>query len=174
MLLFAPGHRSSNHLHFEMNLLIRMRQYVRVWSICQSVYVERSFTMDVEPLLDAIRTQIQPEGRVQHLTGMIEELLPRLNEDVTLADVIAGWQLLSHPQGQQEPSSVAHRRGVYAELAATLTPWAREPGRLPAAVKAWKLWQEACQSSADPRLAAMAKTLARELVELQSADEPMQ
>ncbi|MHB8599981.1 MAG: hypothetical protein ACYDER_24625 [Ktedonobacteraceae bacterium] len=37
------------------------------------------------------------------------------------------------------------------------------------AVSAWQAWLDASQRSADPRLAAMAKTFARELAELQSA-----
>jgi len=138
--------------------------------ICQCDRLEEwSLTMYVDPFLDAIRTQVQPESRVQHVLGMLQDLLPRLPDEVTLADVAAGWQLLSQPQEQVESASVAHRRSVYVELAAIAAPWAREPGRLPAAVKAWQLWQEACQKSTEPRLAAMAKTLARELGELQAA-----
>jgi hypothetical protein len=127
--------------------------------------------MEVDLFLDAIRTQMQPEGRALHQAGMLRELLPRLPDDVTLADVAAGWRLLSGPPGQQEPASVAHRRGICVELAAIAAPWAREPGRLSSAVKAWQLWQEVCQRSADPRLVVMGKTFARELVELQSAGE---
>jgi hypothetical protein len=100
---------------------------------------------------------------------MLQELLPVLPDEVTLADLVAGWQLLAQPHSQQEPASVAHRRGVCAELAAIAAPLTPEAGHLAGAVKAWQAWQAAFQKSSDPRLAVMAKTFARELVDLQFA-----
>jgi hypothetical protein len=125
--------------------------------------------MTLDPFLVAVTQQMQPEGRAQHQATMLEELRPSLPDDVTLADLVAGWQILAHPHGEQEPASVTHRRGICAELATIATPWATRPGQLVRAVSAWQAWLEACQQSADPRLVVMGKTFARELVELQSA-----
>jgi len=119
--------------------------------------------MNFDPFLEAVKQYMQPEGRAQHQAGMLTQLL------VGLPDLVAGWQMLARPHSQQEQASVAHRRGICAELAAIAARLTSEPGQLAGAVKAWQVWQDACQRSADPRLAVMGKTLARELMELQSA-----
>lgn len=100
---------------------------------------------------------------------MITQLLAGLPDGVRLSDLAAGWQLLARPHREPEPASVAHRRGICAELAAIAARETSEPGHLGGAVKAWQAWQDVRQKSADPRLGVMGKTLARELVELQSA-----
>ncbi len=123
----------------------------------------------VDQFIEAIQQQMQPEGRAQHLAGMLQELLAIIPDDVTLADLVAGWQILARPQSQNEEASVAHRRKICAELSAIAAQFMSEPGNLAGAVKTWQGWQDAFQGSADPRQAAMAKTFARELVELQSA-----
>jgi hypothetical protein len=99
---------------------------------------------------------------------MLAQLLPALPDEVTLADIVAGWQILAQPRSEQEPASVTHRRGICAELATIAAPWTPTPGQLAGAVTAWRVWQETGEKSNDPRLVVMAKTFARELVELQS------
>ncbi len=127
--------------------------------------------MQFDPLLEAVRQRMQPEGRAQHQAGMLQQLLVDLPNDVTLADLVAGWQMLARPHSQQEQASVTHRRGICAELAAIAARLTSELGHVAGAVNAWQAWQGVCQKSADPRLAVMAKTFTRELVELQSAQE---
>ncbi len=127
--------------------------------------------MNFDPFLEAVKQHMQPEGRAQHQAGMLTQLLVGLPDDVQLSDLVAGWQMLARPHSEQEQASVAHRRGICSELAAIAARLTSEPGQLAGAVKAWQAWQDACQRSADPRLAVMSKTLARELVELQSASE---
>lgn len=119
--------------------------------------------------LEAVTQHVQPEGRAQHLAGTLPELLACVPEGVTLADLVAGWQLLARPHGEHEEAPVAHRRTVCAELAAIGGQLTRVPGTLAGAVTAWDAWQDAAQGSADSRLAAMAKPFARECVELRSA-----
>lgn len=126
--------------------------------------------MNYERLLEAIKQQMQPEGRAQHVAGSFQPLLASLPGDVTLADLGLGWQLLALPHSEQEPAAVTHRREVCAQLAAITARLTSEAGQLTGAVKAWQTWQEACQKSADSRLAGMTKTFARELTELQSAE----
>ncbi len=111
---------------------------------------------------------MQPEGRAQHTAGMHQHLRTLLPKDVTLADLVAGWQVLAQPRNDTN-SEVLHRRKTCGELAAIAAQLTSGQGNLTGAVSIWQAWLDASQRSADPRLAAMAKTFARELVELQSA-----
>ena len=121
-----------------------------------------------DQFLEAVTRQMQPEGRAQHQAGMHRYLRTLLPAGVTLADLVAGWRLLAEPRPDAN-SAVLSRRKTCAELAAIAAPFAREPGQLTRAVSAWQAWRDASQNSADPRLAAMGATFARELMELQSA-----
>lgn len=117
--------------------------------------------------LEAITLQMQPEGRALHTAGMHRYLCTLLPIEVTLADLAAGWQVLAEARNESN-SAVQSRRKTCAELAAIAAQVTSEPGELARAVKAWLAWQEASQSSTDPRLVAMRMTFARELGELQS------
>jgi hypothetical protein len=121
-----------------------------------------------DQFLEAVKLQMQPEGRAQHQAGMHRYLRTLLPAGVTLADLVAGWRVLAKPR-PDSTSAVLSRRKTCAELAAIAAPFAREPGHLINAVRAWQAWLDASQRSADPRLAAMRATFARELAELQSA-----
>jgi hypothetical protein len=116
--------------------------------------------------IDAVRHNIQPANRVEHLIGTLQQLFTLIPADVTLGDVITGWQALASPQSQNEEASVVHRRHICRELSAVGKQYMDKPGSLNNAVKAWQAWQDAFQSSTDPRQAAMAKILQRELGEL--------
>ena len=121
-----------------------------------------------DQFIEAVKLQMQPEGRAQHTAGMHQYLRTLLPHDVTLADLVAGWQVLAEERNDTN-SAVLSRRKTCAELAAIAAQFTSEPGHLAGAVKAWQAWQDASQSSADPRLMAMRATFARELGELQSA-----
>jgi len=121
-----------------------------------------------DQFLEAVKLQMQPEGRAQHTAGMHQHLRTLLPNNVTLADLVAGWQVLAQPRNDTN-SEVLHRRKTCAELAAIAAQFTSGQGNLTGAVSTWQAWLDASQRSADPRLAAMAKTFARELVELQSA-----
>jgi hypothetical protein len=120
-----------------------------------------------DQFLEAVQLQMQPEGRVQHQAGMHRHLRTLLPPDVTLADLVVGWQVLAQSRNDTN-SAVLHRRKTCGELAAIAAQLTSEPGHLAGTVKAWKAWLDASQRSADPRLTAMRATFARELVELQS------
>ena len=123
-----------------------------------------------EQFLEAVPLHMQPEGRAQHTAGMHRYLRTLLPGDVTLADLVVGWQVLARERHNTN-SAVKSRRKTCAELAAIATPFTSGRGNLAAAVSIWQTWLDASQSSADPRLTAMCATFARELVELQSALE---
>jgi hypothetical protein len=121
-----------------------------------------------DQLIEAVKQQMQPANRVQHLAEMLQQLIPCTPDEATLADLVLGWQLLARSASQDEAPAIAHRRKVYAELAAVAAPLTREHGNLEITVKTWQAWTDGLQKSADPRNATMAKTLARELAELQA------
>ncbi|MEO8397454.1 MAG: hypothetical protein ABI700_30940 [Chloroflexota bacterium] len=123
--------------------------------------------IQLNPLIEAVKQQMQPESRAQHLAGMLQELFVYTPDEATLADLVIGWQALTRPQSPNEAPSIAHRRQVYSHLAVVAARLTPERGNLTNAVKTWQAWTDAFQKSADPRNAAMAKTLARELAELQ-------
>ena len=124
---------------------------------------------EFDRLIEAVKQQIQPEGRAQHLAGMLQQLFALTPDDVTLADLVAGWQILGRSQSQDEPAAIVHRRDVCNRLSAIATPLTNEPGQLAAALRTWQAWQDAFQQSTDPRESAMAKILVREIAELQLA-----
>ena len=124
--------------------------------------------MNFDLFFEALKKDMQPEARAQHVVGSLQPLLAILPDDVTLADLATGWQLLARPHSQEEPASVTHRREVCAQLGTIAGQLSSEPGHMESVVKGWQSLEEACQKNADPRLRAMAKTFARELVELQS------
>ena len=45
-----------------------------------------------DQFLEAVKLQMQPEGRAQHTAGMPRHLSTLLH-DVTLADLVVGWQV---------------------------------------------------------------------------------
>jgi hypothetical protein len=124
---------------------------------------------EFDQLIEAVKQQIQPEGRAQHLAGMLQQLFALTPDDVTLADLVAGWQFLGRSQNQDEPAAIAHRRDICNRLSTIATPLISGLGQLAGAVKTWQAWQDAFQQSSDPRETAMAKILVRETAELQSA-----
>ena len=122
--------------------------------------------MNFDPFIEVIRQKMQPAGRAMHQAGMLQHLLAGLSDEVTLADLVVGWQMLAQPPSEQEAASITHRREICGELASIAAPFTSEPGHLESTVKAW---QKTGQKSADPRLVVMAKTFARERVELRLA-----
>ena len=123
-----------------------------------------------DQFLEAVKLQMQPEGRALHQAGMHQHLRALLPKDVTLADLVAGWQMLAEGHNDTN-SAVLSRRQTCAELAAIAAQFTSGQGNLTGAVRTWQAWLDASQRSDDPRLAAMRATFARELVELQFASE---
>ena len=121
--------------------------------------------MNSDQFIEAIKQQMLPDKHVQHPVDTLQRLFALTPADATLADLVAGWQVLARPHSQNEEASVAHRQKMCAEMAAFATQFASEPGNLVGAVKTWQAWQDAFQRSTDPYHAILAKTFARELVE---------
>ncbi|MEO8607573.1 MAG: hypothetical protein ABI690_06815 [Chloroflexota bacterium] len=124
--------------------------------------------INFDPLLEAVKQQVQSAGRARHLTATLPELFALIPTDVTLADLVAGWRALAHPQSEHEETAVAHRRMMFSTLSEIAVPLVDEPGNLAGAVRIWQAWDAAFQKRWNPHQRAMAKTLARELAELQN------
>src|SRR5258708_14336466 len=69
-----------------------------------------------DQFLEAVKLQMQPEGRALHNAGMLQHLRTLLPNDVTLADLVAGWQVLAQPRNDTN-SEVLHRPKTCADLA---------------------------------------------------------
>jgi len=121
-----------------------------------------------DQFLEAVKLQMQPEGRALHNAGMLEHLRTLLPNDVTLADLVAGWQVLAQPRNDTN-SAVISRRKTCAELAAIAAQLTSGQGNLTSAVSTWQAWLDAFRGSADPRQVAMVSTFEREVLELRSS-----
>jgi hypothetical protein len=82
-----------------------------------------------DQFLEAVKLQMQPEGRALHTAGMLEYLRTLLPNDVTLADLVAGWQVLAQPRNDTN-SAVLSRRKTCGELAAIAAQLTSEQGNL--------------------------------------------
>ena len=130
----------------------------------------KTLIANLDQLIDAVRIQMQPPPRAQATAHTLQQLSLFIPDDVTLADLVAGWQTLSSPSKQEEDAATAQRRVTCGELAQIASQFASDQGNIAQAIKTWKAWAEAFKKSDDPRQAAMAKTFTRELKELQEAD----
>jgi hypothetical protein len=99
---------------------------------------------------------------------MLQHLRTLLPHDVTLADLVAGWQVLAQPRNDTD-SAVISRRKTCAELAAIAAQFTNGQGNLTGAVSTWQAWLDAFRGSADPRQVAMVSTFEREVLELRSS-----
>ena len=119
-----------------------------------------------EKFVDAVRLQLQPEVRANATAGTLQQLGALVPNGTTLADLLTGWSLLARPREGVE-IGVVKRRVTCNELSTIATQFANKEGTLSKAIQVWQTWYNAFSDSTDPRHAAMAKTFARELAELQ-------
>src|SRR6266487_489741 len=70
---------------------------------------------------------------------------------------------------QGEEPATSQRRVTCGELADLASQFTTNQGNVAQAIKTWQIWRDAFNKSGDPRQAAMARTFARELTELQEA-----
>jgi hypothetical protein len=124
---------------------------------------------NLDQLIETVKQQMQPENRAIATSKTLQQLSVLLPADVTLADLIVGWQILAHPAAEQEPINIERRRITCGELAAMASAFTTEQGRLGQAIRTWQAWQNAFDKSDDPRQTTMAATFARELAELQAS-----
>lgn len=122
-----------------------------------------------DQLIETVKSHMQPPPRAQATAHTLQQLSLFIPDDVTLADLVVGWQTLSYASKRGEDAPTTQRRVTCGELAHMASQFTTSQGNIAQAIKTWKAWAEAFKKSDDPRQAAMAKTFARELAELEEA-----
>jgi hypothetical protein len=133
----------------------------------EPVEERRTLKADFERLIETVKGQMLPPGRGMTTASTLQQLSIFIPNGVTLADLMVGWEALSHAAGQGEEPTIVSRRVTCGELAGMAAQIVAGQGSLEQAVKTWQVWVKAFEKSGDPRQAAMAKTFARELAELE-------
>lgn len=138
----------------------------------------KALIANLDQLIATVKVHMQPEPRALATANTLQQLSIFIPNDVTLADLVVGWRTLSRPSQQEEEPAISRRRITCSELANMASQLTTEQGTLAQAIKTWHAWSEFFKNRndrSDPRQAAMAKTFARELTELQEAalDRPL-
>jgi hypothetical protein len=147
---------------------------VRQWdtnSLPDPIERRKMLVANLEQLIEAVKSEMQPTPRANATAATLQQLSVFIPTEVTLADLIVGWQTLSHPKGEEEPK-IVQRRLTCGELARLAAPFTTEHGDLAQAIKTWSIWINvfAYKDKNDPRQKAMTETFTRELAELQAAN----
>jgi hypothetical protein len=138
-------------------------------SLPEPVAERKMLMANLDQLVEAVKAQMQPPPRASHTASTLQELSIYIPVEVTLADLVVGWKILSQsPKNQEEPAT-SNRRITCGELASIASQFTTGSGNLAQAIKTWDTWQRVFKHRDGPRYEAMAKTFARELGELQEA-----
>lgn len=129
----------------------------------------KTLKANLDQLIETVMSQIRPPYRAEALIYTLQQSRMIIPNDVTLADLVIGWRALSHASKQEEEPATTQRRDTCGELANLASQFTTGQGNLIQAIKTWRIWRDAFQNRDDPRQAAMGRTFARELTELQEA-----
>ena len=132
----------------------------------------KALMANLDQLIATVKVHMQPEPRALATANTLQQLSIFIPNDVTLADLVMGWRTLSRPSQQEEEPAISQRRITCSELADMASQLTTEQGNVAQAIKTWHAWLEFFKNRGDrddPRQAAMAKTFARELAELQES-----
>lgn len=150
--------------------LARIVEQLHSHNLPEPLAERRTFMANLDQLVKAVKAQMQPEPRALATAYTLQQVNVYTPVEVTLADLVTGWKVLSQPKNKAgEEIAIAQRRVTCGELARIASQFTTEAGSLALAIKTWDIWQKAFKDRDDPRQTAMAKTFARELVELQEA-----
>ena len=123
-----------------------------------------------DQFVEAVRLQLQPQPRAMATANTLQQLSIYVPNDVTLADLIVGWRILSQPLQPEEEVPITKRRITCGELADVASQFTIEQGNIAQAIKTWRVWADVdAFKTGDPRHNTMLSTFARELAELQAA-----
>lgn len=154
------------------NVAEGIARVIKQWnahSLADPIAERRMLIAHLAQLIETVKLQMQPPPRALAAANTLQQLSIFVPNDVTLADLVVGWQTLSRASSQEEDPATSQRRVTCGELAQMASQFTVDQGDLAQAIKTWQIWRDAFKSSGDPRQAAMAKTFARELTELQEA-----
>jgi TIR domain len=131
----------------------------------------KALMANLDQLIANVKTRLQPEPRALATATTLEQLSTYIPVDVTLADLVLGWRVLSRPAQPQEDIATERRRTTCSELADLASGLTSGQGNLQRAIKTWDAWSKMFEYRAegDPRQNAMVKTFTRELSELEAA-----
>ncbi len=149
--------------------IVRVIEQLKTQSLPGPTAERKVFMANLDQLIASVKVHLQPEPRALATANTLQQLSIFIPNDMTLADLVVGWQTLAHTSQQGEEPATAQRRVTCGELAHLASQFTTEQGDLRQAIKTWQIWRDAFHRSNDPRQAAMAKTFARELAELQAA-----
>jgi len=149
--------------------IIKVIEQWNTHSLPDPTVERKEMIANLDQLIETVKSQMQPPPRALATASTLEQLSIFIPNDVTLADLVVGWRTLSLASKQGEEPATSQRRVTCGELAGMASRFASGQGNLAQAIKTWHIWAEAFKKSDDPRQAAMAKTFARELTELQKA-----
>jgi hypothetical protein len=167
-----PVSRWSDRDEAFKNVADGIRKVVEQWeahNLPEPVEERRSMIANLDRLIETVKSQMQPPPRAIATANTLQQLSIYIPNDVTLADLVVGWQMLAQGAKQGEAPDIAQRRVTCNELAIMASQFANEQGNMAQASKTWEQWAKAFEHSNDPRQNAMAKTFARELAELKEA-----
>jgi len=154
------------------NVVVGVKKVIEQWnthSLPDPKVERKEMIANLNRLIEAVKSQMQPPGRAMATAGTLQELSIFIPNDVTLADLVTGWRIVSHPLKQEEEIAIERRRITCGELADMASQFTSVEGNLAQAIKTWQKWVEAFNKSDVPRQVNMATTFARELKELQEA-----
>jgi hypothetical protein len=154
------------------NVVVGIAKVVKQWNtqtLPDPTAERKAFMADLDQMIEAVKAQLQPQPRALATANTLQQLSIFIPNDVTLADLLAGWRTLSRPLQEGEEPATVQRRITCGQLADIAAQFTTAVGSLAQAIKTWQIWQDAFQKSDDARQATMAKTFARELSELQDA-----
>jgi len=150
-----------------------LKKAIEEWeehSLLHPTEERKQFLVVLSQFIKAVREQLQDVGRADNTASTLQDLSELIPQGVTLADLAAGWKVLSQV-GRVDEGPVVSRRKTCAEFVGIAAQFTSEQGNLKSAVKTWQKWAETYKNKEAPekRHLAMAKTFARELSELQEA-----
>jgi hypothetical protein len=154
------------------NVVAGIAKAVRQWnthSLPDPKPERKAFMANLDQLIESVKLQLQPQARALATASTLQQLSIFIPNDVTLADLVVGWRILSRSRQNEEEIATTRRRTTCGELADIASGFTTEQGKIEQAIKTWRIWRDAFQKSDDARQATMAKTFGRELTELEEA-----
>ena len=136
-------------------------------SLSVSIAERRALMANFDQFTEAVKLQMQPLVRALATATTLQQLSRCIPNGVTFADLVVGWQTLSHASTLEEKSGTTCRRITCSELANIASQFVTDQGNLGQAIKIWHEWICTFKYNNDPRQAAMVSTFTRELTELQ-------
>lgn len=154
-----------------LNVVNGIAKVVKQWntrSLPDPIAERKALMADLDQMIATVKAQLQPTPRALATANTLQQLSIFIPNDVTLADLLVGWRILSRSLIEGKDPATVQRRVTCGELADIASQFTTDQGSLAQALKTWQIWRDAFQRSDDPRQIAMAKTFARESSELQN------